>query len=350
MVTTPSAVTSQLKKYSEDQAVSLYYNSKSDFSLDEAGAKKYKKKATAPGNYVTDLQNDLRTIGYLTEDADGYFGSKTKRAVVRFQRHAARLYRMKSLEKKKPIADDIKTQTFTNVSDGTVNIATAKEIKSWISKHWVLPLGRFKLTAINGGKLRSDVALAWASAALKIKSLGGTIDPSPSYGDTIRPITVNSRTGGNSLYSLHYTGRAIDLTQALADRNKHQRYYLVKENKGSDVVFRIYCKTLQQKGQEGKKIKATTKYYDVSSKKLRDFPEAYYLDVTAILVNAGFSRIPAHSNWESLIWKKAEWWHYYWSKNIQETFQDEMELVGYSEKQLRKEYWNTNARLDKKPG
>jgi ribosomal protein S18 acetylase RimI-like enzyme len=59
-------------------------------SLDEKGAKAKKKKANVPHNYVSDLQADLITLGYLKAKADdGDFGPGTERAIKRFQRHAA---------------------------------------------------------------------------------------------------------------------------------------------------------------------------------------------------------------------------------------------------------------------
>jgi len=83
---------------------------------------------------------------------------------------------------------------------------------------------------------------------------------------------------------------------------------------------------------------------------LKSFPKEYFIDITKILETAGFYRIPARRNWDSPIWLKSEWWHYYWNKDIQETFQDEMELIGISEKQLINRGWNTNKKLDHRPG
>lgn len=338
------------KNYWDDKKLNLYFKSKSNFSLDDIGAKKTKKKATVPGSYVYDLQNDLIKIGYIDGKADGYFGSKSKRAVLRFQRHAKRKYRMKKGKGTSTSANDVKSLSFKQKPDGIVNQITAVEIRLWISKDWVLPLGRFKKTTITGGALRKDAATAWRNAAGKIRTLGGTIAPSPKYGDTTRTITADSKTGGNSLYSLHYAGRAVDLTQSLANYGSAQKYFLIKDPKGGKMYFRIYCKTTLQNGKQGKKFAKPNKYYDVSSKKERHFRTGYYLDITKILESYGFARIPAKSNWTSLIWKRAEWWHYYWPKNIQATFQDEMELFGIPEKKLRRRYWKTDKRLDHKPG
>jgi len=345
-----SKVKNTNKNYWDDTKLNLHFKSKGDFSLDNVGAKKYKKKATVSGSYVYDLQKDLIKIGYIDGKADGYFGSKSKRAVLRFQRHAKRMYRMKKGKGNSTAANDVKSITFKQKSDGVVNHITAQEIRLWISTKWVLPLGRFKKTAITGGALRKDAATAWRNAAGKIRTLGGTIAPLPKYGDTTRSITQDKKTGGNSLYSLHYSGRAVDLTQHVANYGSSQKYFLIQEPKGGKMYFRIYCKTTLQNGKQGKKFTKPKKYYDISSKKDRNFRTGYYLDITKILESYGFARIPAKSGWKAIIWKRAEWWHYYWPKKIQATFQDEMELFGIPEKKLRKQYWKTDKRLDHKPG
>jgi hypothetical protein len=43
-------------------------------------------------------------------------------------------------------------------------------------------------------------------------------------------------------------------------------------------------------------------------------------------------------------------WHFQYKLDKQETFLDEMELIGYTEKQLREAGWNTEEMLDHKPG
>ncbi len=225
---------------------------------------------------------------------------------------------------------------------------TAKELRLWVDKKLKAPLGRFKLVPISGGKLRNDIAGLWTTQVQIIKKNDGVID-SP-YGDTTRPISFRKSTGGNSLFSLHYTGRAVDLNQGFAG-GKNQRYYVVKETVGSDTYWRIYCKTDKQDSSQGKKLLKSQKikYYSFWAKKEIDLPEAYYVDLTKTLQTAGFKRIRAHSNWKTNA-KGAEWWHFHYDKNLQSTFQDELELLGYDEKALRQNGWNSDAKLDKKPG
>src|SRR6266705_1535353 len=93
--TAPAKVVVYPPEYWNYSALALYYTSAKDASVDDAGAKKYKKAATAPLNYVTDVKNDLIKLGYLKAgSADGAFGPGTGRAVTRFQRHARRVYRL----------------------------------------------------------------------------------------------------------------------------------------------------------------------------------------------------------------------------------------------------------------
>jgi len=155
---------------------------------------------------------------------------------------------------------------------------------------------------------------------------------------------------GPSLFSLHYTGRAIDLNQSLAG-GKGQRYYVVKESVSGDVYWRIYCKTDKQDKSQGQMIgkSKNIKYYSFWAKKEIPLPVGYYLDITKELDNAGFVRIKAHSNWKTNS-KGTEWWHFHYNKDISETFQDEMELIGHDEATLRANGWDTDAKLDRKPG
>lgn len=61
-----------------------------------------------------------------------------------------------------------------------------------------------------------------------------------------------------------------------------------------------------------------------------------------------FSRIPAWNGWERKS-GLSEWWHYYYSPNIQPTFLDEVELIGFTEAQVRQKGWKTVGELDYKP-
>jgi peptidoglycan hydrolase-like protein with peptidoglycan-binding domain len=130
-------------EYWKDAALNLYFKDIKDCSLDDDGAKKYKKKATVPGKPVTDLQKDLIALGYLEAgSADGYYSRGCARAVTRFQRHAGKVYRIG--QDKKP-CDAQSSEAYSGSVDGICNQATAVEIRKWLDKKWILPCGRFKI-------------------------------------------------------------------------------------------------------------------------------------------------------------------------------------------------------------
>jgi hypothetical protein len=78
---------------------------------------------------AAELLRDLVTIGYLAQ-ADIANHAKVTRAITRFQRHAARKYRMPQ--------PDV-APTFVHAADGICDEATANEIRLWIQKKWSYP-------------------------------------------------------------------------------------------------------------------------------------------------------------------------------------------------------------------
>lgn len=348
----PATVVVYPPEYWKHDTLKLYFTSAKDCSVDDAGAKKYKKKANAPLEYVKNLQTDLITLGYLSGKADGVYGGPTKRAVLRFQRHAARVYRMKRATKAK---DDVKdADKFSHAADGICDKDTAVQVRKWIDSDWMLPVGRFPLKKLagGGGRLREDAADSWDKLVTDVAGKGATL-ASP-YGDTTRPLTV-SGTSGSSLYSFHYCGRAVDVNQGFAG-GKGQRYWVVREPVGTDVFWRIWCKTDKQDGTQGtKKAKGDIKVWTPNKDKKGNFieydnKEGYYLDLTAEIQGTGtWERIKAHADYVTNA-KAREWWHFQFTTDKQETFLDELELTGTTEKELRAQAWKTDAQLDHKPG
>jgi peptidoglycan hydrolase-like protein with peptidoglycan-binding domain len=315
----------------------------------DADPKMTGKNVPAPPNYIRDLQKDLIAIGYLKIGADdGSYGLGTERAVRRFQRHARRTLRMQNQAKT--------TGTpWMGADTGVCDASTAKEIRLWIEKKYVLPFGVYKIVGIDGGKLRDDVAPLWQAALAAAKVKGATLLPagaatSDYYSDTTRnPANGFKSTGGNSKLSMHYTGRAVDLSMEPAG-GKHQRWWIAKDPVDGKTYWRIWCKADKQDGSQGEKIAAKSKtYYEFwHNTGEKQIPEGYYVDLTALLSANCFERIPAQDGWDSVA-KKQEWWHFYYAEDIQFTFLDEMELVGFKEADLLKWGWTTQD-LDKKPG
>lgn len=270
------------------------------------------------------LTDDLITLGY---------SESLTRAVTRFQRHAKRTYR-------KTAAGESLSETplFTGAVDGIAGPLTSAEISRWLDLKYRVPLGYFKLAKVGPwGSLREDAAAAWVSLTAAIQGLGGTIDG--PYGDTKRPLMQTISTGA-SKYSFHMCGRAVDLNQGLG----YSRYFPVQEG----PYWRIYCKTADQSGAQGQRLSGIT-MHNFATHADDPLPVGYYLDLTAQIESLGlFERIAAQKGWEDDT-RKSEWWHFQWVPKKQQTFQDECELIGITEAQLRA-FGYTDADLDHLPG
>ena len=289
---------------------------------------------------VPDVLNKLVTIGYL-QRTSGSIDATATRAITRFQRHAARAYRM-------PPPDESYGALFTGKPTGIIDVATANHVDRWIARGWRLPVGRFPLVAIpQGGKLRADAASAWATICGLVALGGGTLEG--PYGDTTRPVRPNSKVGA-SRYSFHYSGRAVDINQKLAG-GSHQRYWVAKEVVSGNTYWRIYCKTTNQDGtQGGQYSKGQVRCYSFTQWQEYDIPAGYYIDMTSVIESTRtFERIKAQTNWVHS-YNKTEWWHFQYALDKQETFSDELELIGFSESRLRTAGWSSDVQLDHKPG
>ncbi|MDP1861330.1 MAG: peptidoglycan-binding domain-containing protein [Gemmatimonadaceae bacterium] len=299
----------------------------------------------SPPSDLKRVQADLIVLGYLPKGADdGVWGKGSKRALIRFQRRARTHYRVSSLDGS--TADCDSADTPFGAPSGEVDTATLEDIRRWILRKWKAPLGRFGFKAIPGGILREDVAEEWLKLSTKIKGLGGTLDG--PFGDTKRAIGKAKKDGASS-FSFHTVGRAVDLQQALAG-GRGQRYYIAKDARSDGQYWRIYCKSDKQDGSQGKKyekdIVACWSFWDKKAFKL---PAGHYIDLTAEIESGGkFERIRAHEGWESNT-NRSEWWHFQYALDKQTTFQDECELVGITEKQLRDAGYG-DADLDRRPG
>jgi hypothetical protein len=289
---------------------------------------------------TTEQQAALKQLvdfGYLPKDKKigKSLDTETIRATKRFQRHAARSYRLPQDTPDK----------FQSQCDGTLNSATVAEIDKWVKRKWKLPLGRFKLVNLpQGGKLRSDAAAAWDAIVNKVNAAGGTLEG--PYGDTTRSYDFKAGAGA-SRHSFHYAGRAVDIQQALAG-GRNQRYYVAKDANGADMFWRIWCKTID--ATKGTAVKAKEKtYYDLYSRKELSMPAGNYVDLTQLIESDGtFERIHAQQGWE-VSSKKLEWWHFQYTVDKQATIQDELELIGVSEAQLKQAGW-LDKDLDHAPG
>ena len=277
------------------------------------------------------LNGNLTTLGYLET------GESVARAVTRFQRHAKRVYR------KTAAGESIQeTPVYTGPENGVADPATLDEIARWMALGFRLPLGYFKLARIGAwGELREDAAAAWLTLIGHIDTLGGTIEG--PYGDTKRPLMTTISVGA-SKYSFHIPGRAVDLNQG------NTRYFAICEPQGAQMWWRILCKTTDQTGAQGQKFEAgSVAFHYFPTHQNVPLAEGYYLDLTEEIERSGqFERICSQDGWNRDP-REAEWWHFQWVPEKQQTFQDECELVGIAESELRAAGYD-DANLDHSPG
>jgi peptidoglycan hydrolase-like protein with peptidoglycan-binding domain len=344
------------EKYYDTTALNLYFKDIKDCSVDSVWLKSHPKATqTAPLDYVYQVQLDLIELGYLENQADnkdGYFGRATDWAVKRFQHRAGTLIRK---NKDTGALETIKdSEKYAGPQDGIVTTVCAVELHKWITKKWVAPLGVFKMNKLSvGGQLRSDAATAWEEIITKVAEAGGTL--AGPYGGTLRDLTKKAKKG-TSNYSLHYTGRAVDINQKLADPTG-RRYYLQKDPSGGDMYWILWGIPDKKDGSQGKLYKkGDFMYWDCSEEKEKKVPEGNYINLTEIIQSTGkFVRIHAQNGWDTdpdkdVRYNKLEWWHFQYMTDLQETFEDELELVGTTKKQLMDAGWNTLAQLGHSPG
>ncbi|HTQ02488.1 MAG TPA: hypothetical protein VMI54_01485, partial [Polyangiaceae bacterium] len=194
----------------------------------------------------------------------------------------------------------------------------------------------------------------WEAIVELVNEAGGTLDG--PYGDSLRGLNRKSSPGASG-FSFHYSGRAVDINQGLAG-GKGVRYFLEQEVVGTRTFWRIHCKTDKQDGSQGKELKKgeVTCFLPYNEKNF-DIPKGFYIDLTATIESSGkFERIPAQKGFDDpsvdkhTREKKFEWWHFQYTVDKQATFLDEVELIGFSEKELISRGWKTLADRDHAPG
>lgn len=175
----------------------------------------------------------------------------------------------------------------------------------------------------------SDAVVSdFQSAATTIQSETG-IDLTKGPGDTVREMGSKTSKVGASNFSWHKTGRAIDINQG-------HKWVILKEPADDGMRFRLFLeKTATTPGARDRKFTKEEKpdfHHNPFGKKVY---EKTFIDVTQILFDMGFNRIPAQTGWEKS-YNKREWWHYEKrdSKTMYQALQDiyteEQIVSGYS--------------------
>jgi hypothetical protein len=306
----------------------------------------------SPAAPVEQVQQGLHMLGYLPPwSVTGFADHSTARALGRFHRHARRAYRLTQDGRVEDVAPG---ERFSGAADGEISTETALEMRRWGERGWVLPVGRFRfrslgdpdLPGLRGYRLREDSAQAWRQAWREAAAQGATL--AAPYGDTLRPLGLAGNRGA-SRRSMHLCGRAVDLNQGLA-QGPGQRYYLTREEARGRTFFRILCRAGRQDGSQGKRYRrgAVACWRSGAHDEL-PLPEGWYVDLTELLAQAGFDRIPAQRRWQPSSGAGAEWWHYTHAVDRQATFLDECELVGIGERRLLAAGYSI-AEMDRRPG
>jgi len=211
----------------------------------------------------------LMTLGYLSPE-DGMDHARVVRAIKRFQRHAARPYRM-------PQPDAAGHELFHGHPTGVCDAPTTTEIFKWVERKWRVPVGRFPLHTVHCGsgvvRLRPDAAAAWERIVGLADARGATLQG--VYGDSARAVRPTSKIG-TSRYSFHYCARAVDIPQEYTGSHDH-RYFVCQDAGGGHQFWRIFCRTRKQDGTQGKHFKkGHVKHYSFSEHKDHPIPEGYY--------------------------------------------------------------------------
>lgn len=120
-------------RYYEDPQLRLEEGSKDQNVIPRA-------TPNVPDHYVRDLQQDLDALGYKAGKADGWFGSRTLKAVRQFQQDAGGTLRQEqgfALRAGRQYAED--PPIYTGSVTGVVDQATALELQRWKEKRWQRP-------------------------------------------------------------------------------------------------------------------------------------------------------------------------------------------------------------------
>jgi hypothetical protein len=148
------------------------------------------------------------------------------------------------------------------------------------------------------------------NAINKVKQLSG-VDLGVEFGDTSRDLAGTTTKKGADNISWHKTGRAVDIPQS-----KFNNGVIAKDESGDEMFFRIYLPYTNATAKESelpKNEKGYLKRWPTIDKgafsRLLPQPNKWYVDVTAIFTEFGFTRIAAHTGWEKTQ-SKMEWWHY----------------------------------------
>jgi hypothetical protein len=285
---------------------------------------------------VRAVQEILKSLGFVARTAsgaikniavDGDFGDETENAVMNFQKSSGLLV------------------------DGVVGPVTMKELQEAYTRKMVelhaptataaTPIPeRMQLLRVDadpwaagytGLYLRCDAAVAYSEVRKQVLALGGLLTTSGG----IRELT---QSGGpnRSMVSFHYLGLALDLFiySGMIDPAHDPYVVAFDENDTQNRSFRVWARCSTSKVKPRKITRVVT--YGQRDGSLPDI-EGPFVDLTALFLDQGFSRIPPRpAFFAGTSDMAAEWWHFQFEKPLfphASTFGSEL-LKVYSRSQL----------------
>ncbi|MEM7331804.1 MAG: hypothetical protein AAF490_06915 [Chloroflexota bacterium] len=124
---------------------------------------------------------------------------------------------------------------------------------------------------------------------------------------------------GQTVQDWNKAGRAFDLAYQEA-LSLDPRVEVVQERIGSETYWRVFVKAELQDGTQGEPLKAVPwdfrartgddpQYYDQGGKLRDGIPTGYYVDLTAVAEQYGWTRLPAGPNWKTYF-PDINFWHF----------------------------------------
>jgi TolB protein len=173
----------------------------------------------------------------------------------------------------------------TNLPGGRINLASVPNLQA--------PYPQLSTTTINAFQaLRARVAqeIGWDALA--------------DLENAFVPLSIAIDPGMDQDWL--YTGRAISLNPALVNAGW---MVVVREDIGQETYWRIYLRTLAQDGSQGEPLEqvpwdfsartGSPSAYENGGQLMSAIPGGYWLDLTALAAQYGWSRQPALVNWRT---------------------------------------------------
>ena len=279
---------------------------------------------------VKTVQEMLTRLGFRPGPVDGWFGSKTELAVIRFQ------------EEHQLYADGIVGPSTWQALQEAMRIQLDEQMNPMIENdnqdglmNWVrVPADQYR-DGYDRFFLREDAAQAYLNVRQTVVDAGGILT------STRARRSLNAHVSpSRSATSFHYTGMALDLHVGSGMENRQRDPFVVSPDK--DRYWRVYVRA---EGGIDMEIEAVT----YGSRKTGRSVTGCFLDLTAIFRDNGFQPIRARrSFFEGGSWLGAEWWHFQYEKALERhvsTFGSQLLKVYPEDKLIGTPPWRYRDRI-----